>query len=202
MIQPSLVGPLLLAQIDKWEQMGRDFRTDHTKLDPSLIVASIVTLLVVIVFLWGLSRLLNRQEGRRLFNSPKQLFRSLCRAHELSRAQCRLLLQIARSQGATQPASLFLEPELLESAARQPQFKSQQEAFRQLRARLFSDLSPPAVRVPEEFAAAKPPAVASAPSINAEPAATARGIARPPKGGAPTVGVSPVGGAASSAAPS
>ena len=197
MMHQLLARPLLFGQIDKWEQMGRDFRHDHTKLDPSLIVVSIVTLLVVIVFLWALSRLLNRQEGRRLFNSPKQLFRSLCRAHELSRAQCRLLLQIARSQNVSQPASLFLEPERLDTAARQPQFKSQQEAFRHLRARLFSDLSPPAVRVPEMLAAAKPAVVAPSPSFNPKPTTTARGAARPPKSGTPTVGVPPLGGAAS-----
>jgi hypothetical protein len=162
MMHLPALGSLLLAQIDKWEEMGRDFRTDHTKLDPGLITASIITLLVVIVFLWGLSRLLNRQEGRRLFNSPKQLLRSLCRAHELTRAQRRLLLQIARSQGMSQPASLFLEPERFDTAARQPQFKSQQDLLRQLRVRLFSDLSPPAIGVPAEFAAAKPPAVATA----------------------------------------
>jgi len=167
--------PLLLGQIDKWEEMGRDFRTDHTKLDPTLITASIVTLLVVIVFLWGLTRLFNRQEGRRLYNSPKQLFRSLCRAHELDRAQCRLLLQIARTQNVAQPASLFLEPERLDSAVRQPQFKGQEDSLRQLRARLFTDLSPPAIRVPAEFAAAKPAAAAaSPPSFDSEPAATAK----------------------------
>ena len=70
----------LLAQANRWREMGRDFRVDHTKLDPSLIVASLVVLVAVIAFLWFLHRLMNKREGRRLYNSPKQLFRSLCRA--------------------------------------------------------------------------------------------------------------------------
>ena len=66
-----------------------------------------------------------------------------------------MLLHIARSQSVSQPASLFLEPEHFDTAARHPQFKSQQDLLRQLRARLFSDLSPPAIGVPKELAAAK-----------------------------------------------
>jgi hypothetical protein len=126
-----------LAQIDKWREMGRDFQSDHSKLAPGLIVASLAVLAVVVVFLWLLARLMNRQEGRRLFNSPKQLFRSLCRAHDLSRSDRRLLVQIGRVRRVAQPASLFLEPEQFDAALEQPAFHGQEKALKKLRDRLF-----------------------------------------------------------------
>jgi len=130
-----------LAQIDKWREMGRDFQSDHSKLAPGLIVASLFVLAIVVVFLWGLARLMNRQEGRRLFNSPEQLFRSLCRAHELSGADRRLLVQIGRSRQVLQPASLFLEPDQFDAATADSVFRGQERAIKKLRDRLFS--SPP-----------------------------------------------------------
>jgi len=133
----SFVILLPLAQIDKWREMGRDFQSDHSKLAPGLIAASLVVLAIVVVFLWFLARLMNQQEERRLFNDSKQLFRSLCRAHELSRADRRLLLQIGRIRQNTQAASLFLDPDIIDAALRQPAFHGQQPAIKKLRDRLF-----------------------------------------------------------------
>ncbi len=117
-MEHNLAFPMLFAQSDRWRDMGRDFRADHSKLDPGLIFVSLVVLVAVIGFLWWLNRMMNRQEGRRQYNNPKQLFRSLCRAHNLTRAQQRLLLNVARIQGMTQPASLFLEPDRFDEAAK------------------------------------------------------------------------------------
>jgi hypothetical protein len=134
-----VILPILpLAQIDKWREMGRDFQTDHSKLEPGLIAASLVVLAIVVAFLWFLARLMNRQEGRRLFNNPQQLFRSLCRAHELSRADRRLLLQIGRIRKIFQPASLFLEPDQFDAASEQPVFHGQERALQRLRDHLFA----------------------------------------------------------------
>jgi hypothetical protein len=138
---PSFELPMLLAQIERWREMGRDFQVDRPKLDPSLIVACVIVLLAVIIFLWFLARLMNRQEGRRQYNSPKQLFRSLCRVHELTAGQRRLLMQIARAQHLPLPGSLFLEPDRFDAALRSPLFQSQHPALEKLRRKLFSDLS-------------------------------------------------------------
>jgi hypothetical protein len=133
-----MLYPILpLAQIDKWREMGRDFQSDHSKLAPGLIAASLVVLAIVVVFLWILARLMNQQEGRRLFNDSKQLFRSLCRAHELSRADRRLLIQIGRIRQCVQPANLFLEPDQFDAALEQPVFHGQRLAIQKLRDRLF-----------------------------------------------------------------
>lgn len=140
----------LLAQIDKWREMGREFQTDRPKLGLGTVIASIAVLAVVIVFLWLLARLMNRQEGRRLFNNPKQLFRSLCRAHHLNRADRRLLARIGRLRRLPQPASLFLEPEHLDRAWENPACRGEQAAIKRLRARLFGELQTVAVGAPPE----------------------------------------------------
>jgi hypothetical protein len=145
----------LLAQIDKWQEMGRDFRSDRPKFDPTILFACFGILLAIICAIWFLSRILTRQEGRRLFNSPRQLFRGLCRAHELNGADRRLLMQIARFENIPQPASLFLQPESFDSAARRPQFKEQAPQLRQLRGRLFRDLPSSSATDTASAAAAK-----------------------------------------------
>jgi hypothetical protein len=132
--------PVLLAEAQSWREMGRDFRVDHTKLDPSLIIASLVVLIAVIAFLGYLHRLMNRREGRRLYNSPKQLFHSLCRLHELTAADRRALVQLARSERLPQPASLFLDPDRFTTALRSPVWQSQRPHLERLRAKLFAGL--------------------------------------------------------------
>lgn len=128
---------MLFAQIDKWREMGREFQADHSKLGPSLIAASVMVLLIVALFLYALYRLMNRQEGRRLFNSPKQLFRSLCRAHQLSRAEQKLLMQLSRVEAIAQPASLFLDPDQFDAAMADPAFVGHEKRIERLRTRLF-----------------------------------------------------------------
>jgi hypothetical protein len=132
--------PVLFAQADRWREMGRDFRVDHTKLDPSLIIASLIVLVAVIAFLWFLHRLMNKREGRRLYNSPKKLFRSLCRLHELTRAERRTLVSLARSQQLLQPASLFLAPERFAASIASPAWQSQRRQLERLRTKLFAKM--------------------------------------------------------------
>jgi hypothetical protein len=131
---------MLFAEADHWREMGRDFRVDHEKLDPTLIVASLVVLVTVVAFLWLLHRLMNRQEGRRVYNSPKQLFRSLCRLHELSGAERRALTHLARGEQPPQPASLFLSPDRVTAAIATSGSASQRKLLEDLRAKIFADL--------------------------------------------------------------
>ena len=146
---------ILLGQIEKWQQMGRDFRADRPKLDPTILIACSGILLAIVCGIWFLSRLLKGEDGRRLFNSPRQLFRNLCGQHELSRTECRLLKQIARFQNIEQPASLFLQPEAFDIAARHPEFAQQMSLLRKLRARLFDGISPAAATADASTGAAK-----------------------------------------------
>jgi hypothetical protein len=131
---------VLFAEADHWREMGRDFRVDHEKLDPTLKVASLIVLVAVVAFLWFLHRLMNRQEGRRVYNSPIQLFRSLCRLHELSGAERRALAYLARGEQSPQPASLFLSPDRMTAAIETSGTASQRKLLENLRAKLFADL--------------------------------------------------------------
>jgi hypothetical protein len=131
---------VLFAEADHWREMGRDFRVDHEKLDPTLIIASVIVLVAVVLFLWFLHRLMNRQEGKRAYNSPKQLFRSLCRLHELSSAERRALAHLARGEQSPQPASLFLSPDRVTAAIATSGSASQRKLLENLRAKLFADL--------------------------------------------------------------
>ncbi|HEV2968774.1 MAG TPA: hypothetical protein VGY55_02220 [Pirellulales bacterium] len=133
--------PALLAESEQWREMGRDFRVDHTKLDPGLIFASIIVLVTVIAFLWFLHRLMNRREGRRLYNSPKKLFRSLCNLHELTRAERRMLARLASTDQLPQPAGVFLDPDRFDVAITLPAFRSQRTQLEQLRTKLFAGLN-------------------------------------------------------------
>jgi hypothetical protein len=129
---------VLFAEADHWREMGRDFRVDHDKLDPTLIIASVIVLVTVVLFLWFLHRLMNRQEGKRAYNSPRQLFRSLCRLHELSGAERRALTYLSRGD---QPAILFLSPDRFDAAINATGSATQRRMLEALRAKLFADLN-------------------------------------------------------------
>ena len=130
----------VLAQTDRWKEMGRDFRADHSKLDATLLIVSVVVLIGVLIFMWILNRAMTQQEGPRLYNDPKQLFRDLCRAHELTGGQRRLLLAIARSQKLQQPAMLFVEPDRLTAAQAAKEFRRYKGTLGKLSSALFNDL--------------------------------------------------------------
>ena len=132
---------LLLAEADHWREIGRDFRVDHEKLDPTLIFSSAIVLLTVVIFLWLLHRMMNRQEGRRVYNSPKLLFRSLCRLHELSSPERRALTNLVRGEQPPQPALLFLSPERFDAAIAGTNSASQRKLLESLRTKLFADLN-------------------------------------------------------------
>lgn len=133
------IPPVLFAQAENWREMGRDFRVDHAKLDPTLIIVSVIVLVAVVTFLIALHRLMNRQEGSRQYNSPKQLFRSLCKLHELTSAERRLLSQVARTHQLAPPGLMFLAPEKLDATIAAAS-TAQRKPLEALRAKLFSDL--------------------------------------------------------------
>ncbi len=136
----SLFNPIF-AQAEHWREMGRDFRVDHDKLDPTLIIVCTVVLAVVTGFLFALHRLMNRQEGQRQYNSPKQLFRSLCRLHGLTGGEKRLLMQLARGEGLGQPGMLFLAPERFDEAIAVAKSPAHKRALESVRGKLFAGLS-------------------------------------------------------------
>jgi len=93
------------------ESWGSRFRGSHAQLDSDDILMVLLIVAGAALAIWLLSRVPAVQNRVRRFNNPRQLFKQLCRAHELDRPSRRLLRRLARHHGMKQPALLFLEPE-------------------------------------------------------------------------------------------
>jgi hypothetical protein len=84
----------------------------------------------------ALAALLARARG----TYPRQgLFRDLCRAHGLDRAQRNLLERLAAAQGLSVPARLFLEPERFARAALGPSLSGEFEDVDAIRRIIFAE---------------------------------------------------------------
>ncbi|MGA2064299.1 MAG: hypothetical protein ABSG86_05000 [Thermoguttaceae bacterium] len=105
----------------------------------------------VLVGLWAIRQVAMLGRRGAAVNSPRRLFRSLCRAHRLSWSQRWLLGRIARANRLAQPAQLFVEPEYFDEPRLGPEFGPKAQRLRQLRDRLFAGLpgvQGPAIRRP------------------------------------------------------
>ena len=73
------------------------------------LIFAVTGVLVAGVLLWQLFSSWNN--GRLPSNSPRGLFRELCRAHRIDRAGRRLLKRLAVARGVSPPVLLFVRPE-------------------------------------------------------------------------------------------
>ncbi len=137
---------LLLAERNPFRDMASVVRDRREHFDPLDLLPWLFVLAALFGSLAIVSRYLNRQDKRRLYNNPRALFIALCRAHELGRMDCRLLRQLAKANDVEQPALLFLDPELFEAALSAPEFRRHQTAIEALIAKLFVN-EPPLIKV-------------------------------------------------------
>lgn len=129
--------PILLAVQERLSGISGQFRKGGSiDFTPRDLVISLVMIAIVGGILWLLARLLYGKE-RRSYNRPRALFRELCRAHGLDAASRRLLTDLARAQGVTQRAQLFLAPERFEAARLGPKLAPRAREIQALSARLF-----------------------------------------------------------------
>jgi hypothetical protein len=129
---------VLWADLSLLRGMGSGFRGKKATLDTKDLLIWVGIVAGVAIVVWFLSQLLSRQERVRRFNSPRALFRILCRAHELDRASKSLLKRLARYHQLSHPARLFLEPQRFELDGLGPEWVSQREPLAVLRERLFA----------------------------------------------------------------
>lgn len=129
---------LLLAERSPFRDMGSGFRDRREHFDPLELLPWLLVFAVVLAALVVVSRYLNTKDNRRLYNNPTALFRALCRAHELTRADERLLWQVVRFLELEQPAAVFLDPDRFAEAISDQDFRRHQEALEVLAARLFA----------------------------------------------------------------
>jgi hypothetical protein len=127
----------LLASRSLFRDMGAGFREKRTHFDATDIALWIGLGVGFFICVGVVARLVARSDKHQLFNSPRRLFRTLCRAHQLDRSARRLLVQIARAQGIDQPARLFLEPNCFRSPAVHSALAGKDAAIEALAARLF-----------------------------------------------------------------
>jgi len=133
---------LLFAERSMLRDMGSGFREKREHFDASDLAIWFCIVLGILAAIACLSRLVARQDKRQLFNSPRALFRNLCRAHALDRPARRLLRQMSRYQKLSQPARLFLEPARFEPENLSPAQQSQFSAVLALRDHLFAATEP------------------------------------------------------------
>lgn len=105
----------LLADTNRFQSMGRQFRRGGSTLDLGqfLVWMAVVVLLVAAACIIA-QRLARRQQPG--YCSSRRLFLDLCRAHGLDQKKRSLLRELARYQRLQQPARLFLEPDRFEAA--------------------------------------------------------------------------------------
>lgn len=135
-------GLNLVAEVSRIESLGRKFRGGRTKFDADNVWVGLLVLSGIVLGFWLLSRLKDRQESFRRVNSPRKLFRELCKAHGLKFFQRRLLKQVARWQRLARPAKLFLEPERLETRNLSSRLRARQVALAAISKKLFAEQGP------------------------------------------------------------
>jgi hypothetical protein len=128
---------IVLADSARWESMGSGFRGRSARLDRDDLITGVLLLVGVCVAIAVLKKLLDRHERRRGYNSPRALFRALCKAHELDGASRRLLRQMASCQGLQHRSRLFLEPDRFDVGRLGPPLQARGEEVMALRDRLF-----------------------------------------------------------------
>ena len=103
----------LLADSSVVMHTGDRFRPGGEQFTLAGLAVLGAVILSVLVLGWMISRVANIRELRGS-NHPRELFFELCRAHQLNRAQQRLLERVARHYRLVQPARVFIEPALFE----------------------------------------------------------------------------------------
>jgi hypothetical protein len=131
---PNPLQSVLLSQSDAWWTWFRDFSI----FDVSRLGALAAGLAVGVLIAWYYSRFSSRRQEDVSPHNPQRLFAELCRAHKLSAAQRRLLEWLAAERQLLQPALVFLDPILLESAIAHADSPNVRQRLTELRSRLFA----------------------------------------------------------------
>lgn len=133
----SIFNTVLLADHDRLNGMASHFRKGSVNFSTRDLVILLAVVAAVAGITWILAKILYGKE-RKIYHRPRKLFRELCHVHGLDAAARRLLSRLARAQGLTQPALMFLSPERFEPAQLNPKLAARREAIKALAEKLFS----------------------------------------------------------------
>lgn len=131
---------LLLANRSLFRDMGSGFRYKRQQFDGADLIAWMLVGVGVLVVIAFIARLLASRDKHEVYNSPRALFRALCRAHSLDWRSRLLLRKLARAQNLAMPARLFVEPERFSEAKVPAALRRHTNDIDRLRTRLFGSL--------------------------------------------------------------
>ena len=127
---------MILAQSDRFQDLGGRFRQGGSDISIVQIVAVALAVVLLSFGLWCIARWYAVRD-RRGYRSVRKLFVQLCRLHEIDWPSRRLLCQLARAQGVSQPAELFLMPERFDVESLSPEMQSHSLQIQELKQRIF-----------------------------------------------------------------
>ena len=132
------VNLALLARTEDLRSMSEGFRSIGygDKAWETMIVAGVIIGVCLTLFLVG--RYYRRFERLKSYDSPPELFRELCRLHQLDWSSRRLLQRLAAEWEMTSPALLFVEPERFNVARLPMEWHEETDRLEKLRAKLFT----------------------------------------------------------------
>ena len=139
---PERIGGWLFAavEMERLPGLGRNFRGEPVQMHFGKVCLVLALFIGMALVCWMLSRLFDRQPSQRTYFSRRSLFRELCRAHQLDRADCGLLRLLARRNRLTHPATVFLRPELFQPGAIASWLRGKEYRLALLQAKLFAGM--------------------------------------------------------------
>jgi hypothetical protein len=106
----AAISHLVLFAVRR-QDLGGGFRGENNDYDIAEMVIVVSVLAVVISLLYLVDRWIRRRNRIKMYESPTELFRQLCRVHELGRSESQQLKQIAAYWKLVHPGALFVEPD-------------------------------------------------------------------------------------------
>ncbi len=128
----------LFAQRSNWEHLGKRFSGEQAEVSLLDMVAMGCAVLFFVAAVLLLKKFASLWDGTSSIYRPQGLFRELCRAHQLNRADRQLLKHLASLGQLEHPAMLFVQPERFERANLPEELEASTEELAQLRDRLFA----------------------------------------------------------------
>jgi hypothetical protein len=135
----ALVAQILLFAVRR-QGMGSGFRGENNDYDLSQMLLVVIALAVVSGMLFLLDRWIRRRIRYKTYESPAELFRQLCRAHELDHSARRLLRSLAIHWKLANPAVLFIEPDYFRPEKLPADWDDRMPQLEQVHRRLFDAL--------------------------------------------------------------
>jgi hypothetical protein len=116
------------------------FRGENNNFDVTQLAYMLTGLAAVIGLLYLLDRWIRRRSRVKMYESPTELFRQLCRMHELNRQDSHQLKQLAAHWKLPHPAVLFIDPDYFRPEKLPTDWHERAPVIEQLHRKLFEAL--------------------------------------------------------------